>query len=221
MLPASPGPACARSPSACDVPSPGDVTRRSDLTVLRTRCRIPARSMRRSHGSSVGGHQWSTPSAPPAAPPSVGKHILRSRNSPGPRSHPLDTVGARSGSCRRPGTAPSPPPHSSCLRPTAAAHWLDAPNGAPPSRPASARSGLVAIRYPGSPVGSFGQQNPDLTLWQAIRSGSRRLGVYHRNNELQTLLFPPFRHTKELCSLHFARREHSIRKRCANRLRSV
>ncbi len=36
------------SPSACDVPSPGDVTRRSDLTVLRTRCRNPARSMRRS-----------------------------------------------------------------------------------------------------------------------------------------------------------------------------
>ena len=40
------------------------------------------------------------------------------------------------------------------------------------------RSGLVAIRYPGSPVGSLGQQNPDLTLWQVIRSGSRRVRVY-------------------------------------------
>ena len=91
---------------------------------------------------------------------------------------PRSEAGARSGSCRRPDTVPSPPTHSSCRRPTALARWLDAPNGVPPSRPASARSGLVAIRYLGSPVGSLGQQNPDLTLWQAIRSGSRKVRVY-------------------------------------------
>ena len=79
---------------------------------------------------------------------------------------------------------PSPPPHSSCRRPIAAAHWLDAPNGAPPSHLVSARSGLVAIRCPGSPVGSHAQQNPDFTLWQAIRSGSRRVGVYLRSPAL-------------------------------------
>jgi hypothetical protein len=43
----------------------------------------------------------------PRCSPSVGRHPLRSRNSPGPRCHPLDTADARSGSCRRPSTAPS------------------------------------------------------------------------------------------------------------------
>ena len=93
---------------------------------------------------------------------------------PGPRSHPPYTADARPGSCRRQSTAPGQSVRSSSQRPTAPARWPDAPTDVPLTHPQPARLGLAATCYPGGRGGSFGQQNANLTLWQAIAAGSSR-----------------------------------------------
>jgi hypothetical protein len=179
MPPVSPGPACARSLSACGVPCQCGAAERSARSGSGTRCRIPARSTRQPRGSCAAGFPRSRLSVCLAAPPSAGSCPLHGRSSPNLRSRLADRVGTSSGSCRRRATALRRPTDSSCPCPATPGRWRAAPGGARRNRRGPTQSGRVAIRCPGIQGKSWVKQNRPNGRWQGVFPDFRRVGEYH------------------------------------------
>ena len=92
--------------------------------------------------------------------------------------HLLGSAGTSPGSCRRPQTAPWQSLRSSCRHLAAPKHWRGETADVRPTRRESTRSGLVAIRGPGSRDGSSMHQNRIHRRRQAIPTDFSGVVVY-------------------------------------------
>ena len=167
-----------RSPSACDIRCPADAAGRPARSGLDSQCRTPTRSIRRSRVSSTAASRRSRLSAAPVRRRVICTRPLRGRRWSSPRPHLLGSAGTSPGSCRRPQTAPWQSLRSSCRHLAAPKHWRGETADVRPTRRESARSGLVAIRGPGSRDGSSMHLNRIHRRRQAIPTDFSGVVVY-------------------------------------------
>ena len=108
--------------------------------------------------SSAAAFATPSVSMPPAAPPSVRRRSLCSRNRPTNSGLSRHTICTNNGSCHRPGKEPSRSPRSSFHRRAAAARWRVVSGASRPSHPAPARSGPLGCLHQESRRESCPQQ---------------------------------------------------------------